>query len=153
MVNFTYMTLRENVVQAIREKILRNELTPGMRIIEQNLSKEFGVSRGPIREALRQLEEEGVVEYTRNAGCTVTDTSIQDVYELYVIRSAYEMLAVRTSVRDFSSDEISSMREILTAMEDSQHLNIQRIEELDYEFHKKIVEGVCYYNAARYFGL
>ena len=66
MSKLRYQTLRENVTKVIREKILNRELQPGMRIIEQNLSEELEVSRGPIREALRQLEQEGVVEYTRN---------------------------------------------------------------------------------------
>ena len=66
-----FQTLREKVAEEIRLKILNQELTPGMRIIEQELSDELGVSRGPIREALRQLEQEGMIEYTRNIGCSV----------------------------------------------------------------------------------
>ena len=58
MGKLAYRTLRENIVEEIREKILNQELTPGMRIVEQDISDEFGVSRGPIREALRQLEQE-----------------------------------------------------------------------------------------------
>ncbi len=73
MSKLRYQTLRENVAKVIREKILNKELKPGMRIIEQNLSDELEVSRGPIREALRQLEQEGVVEYTRNVGCSVKE--------------------------------------------------------------------------------
>lgn len=56
MARLHYRTLRENVVDAIRTKILNRELVPGMRIIEQDIATEFGISRGPVREALRQLE-------------------------------------------------------------------------------------------------
>ena len=61
MGKLTYQTLRENVVDVIRMKIFNHELAPGMRIIEQDISDELGVSRGPIREALRQLEQEGLI--------------------------------------------------------------------------------------------
>ena len=61
MAKLRYRTLRENVVDEIRMKILSREYESGMRIVEQNLSDELGVSRGPIREALRQLEQEGLV--------------------------------------------------------------------------------------------
>ena len=61
MGKLTYQTLCENVVDVIRMKIFNHELAPGMRIIEQDISDELGVSRGPIREALRQLEQEGLI--------------------------------------------------------------------------------------------
>jgi len=66
-----YRTLRENVVEAIRDKIINQELKPGERIVEMDLAEEFKTSRGPVREALRQLEHEGLIEYTRKEGCTV----------------------------------------------------------------------------------
>ncbi len=95
MGKLTFQTLREKVAEEIRLKIFNQELTPGMRIIEQELSDELGVSRGPIREALRQLEQEGMIEYARNIGCSVREITTQDVYETYLLRSNYEILAVR----------------------------------------------------------
>ena len=83
MAKLRYRTLRENVVDEIRMKILNREYEPGMRIVEQNLSDELGVSRGPIREALRQLEQEGLVEYVRNVGCSVKQVTLEDIYEIY----------------------------------------------------------------------
>ena len=65
-----YRTLRENVADEIRMKILNGDMKPGDKIIEQELASEFGISRGPVREALRQLEQEGMVEYSRNVGCS-----------------------------------------------------------------------------------
>ena len=111
-----FKTLRESVAEEIRIKILNQELTPGMRIIEQELSEELGVSRGPIREALRQLEQEGMIEYTRNVGCSVREITMQDVYETYLLRSNYEILAVRLFHADFTDEEIDKMEEVLELM-------------------------------------
>lgn len=111
-----FKTLRESVAEEIRIKILNQELTPGMRIIEQELSEELGVSRGPIREALRQLEQEGMIEYTRNVGCSVREITMQDVYETYLLRSNYEILAVRLFHADFTDEEIGRMEEVLELM-------------------------------------
>ena len=71
MSEFTFHTLRESITSAIREKILTGELQPGCKLTEQKLAEEFGSSRAPIREALRQLEQEGLIEYSRNVGCSV----------------------------------------------------------------------------------
>ena len=95
MARLHYRTLRENVVDAIRIKILDGELVPGMRIIEQDLAAKLGISRGPVREALRQLEQEGLIEYSRNVGCSVKGVSLEDVYEIYMLRAYYEILAIR----------------------------------------------------------
>lgn len=74
-----YRTLRENVADEIRMKILNGDMKPGDKIIEQELASEFGISRGPVREALRQLEQEGMVEYSRNVGCSVRHIGMDDV--------------------------------------------------------------------------
>lgn len=116
MGKLSYRTLRENVVDEIRIKILNQELAPGMRIVEQNLSDELGVSRGPIREALRQLEQEGLVEYTRNVGCSVKKITLEDIYEIYLLRSMYEVIAVRLYDGDFSDEDFARMDEILELM-------------------------------------
>ena len=90
-----YRTLRENVVDMIRAKILNHEIKPGQRIVEMDLANEFHTSRGPIREALRQLENEGIIEYTRNVGCSVRTFSFWDSYEVYLLRTSYELVSVR----------------------------------------------------------
>ena len=90
-----YQTLRESIVDAIRSKIFNHEIKSGQRIVELELAKEFHTSRGPIREALRQLENEGIIVYTRNVGCSVKELSFQDSYEVYLLRTNYEVISVR----------------------------------------------------------
>ena len=95
MSELLYKTLRESVVNAIRTKIMKRQIRPGERIVELELAQEFHTSRGPIREALRQLEIEGLVEYTRNVGCSVRRFSLMDSYEAYLLRTNYEIVSIR----------------------------------------------------------
>ena len=139
MSKLIYRTLRENVVDAIREKILKRELEPGVRIIEKELSEELGVSRGPIREALRQLEQEGIIEYTRNVGCSVKKVTIKDLYEIYLLRSTYEALAVKLGGGRMEEKDIAKMEEILARM-DNQAMGYGDISSCDHMFHKIIVD-------------
>lgn len=138
MSKLRYQTLRENVAKGIREKILNKELKPGMRIIEQNLSDELEVSRGPIREALRQLEQEGVVEYTRNVGCSVKEITIKDLYEIYLLRSTYEILAVKLCGGQFEQEDIERMEKVLEHMKDLK--NYEEVVMCDNVLHSIFVE-------------
>ena len=138
MSKLRYQTLRENVAKVIREKILNKELKPGMRIIEQNLSDELEVSRGPIREALRQLEQEGVVEYTRNVGCSVKEITIKDLYEIYLLRSTYEILAVKLCGGQFEQEDIERMEKVLENMKELK--NYEEVVMCDNVLHSIFVE-------------
>ena len=140
MGKLAFKTLRENVSEEIRLKILNQELTPGMRIIEQDLSDELGVSRGPIREALRQLAQEGMVEYTRNVGCSVREITIQDIYETYLLRSNYEMIAVRLYEAQFTDEEIARMEEALELMKNLTIENYSKIVSYGCMLHEVIIE-------------
>ena len=79
MAELIYRTLRENIADIIRKRIIYQELEPGQKIVEQDLAKEFKTSRAPIREALRQLENEGLIEYVRNAGCSVKEITLEEM--------------------------------------------------------------------------
>lgn len=135
-----YKTLRENVVDEIRMKIVRMELLPGTKIIEQNLAQEFGISRGPIREALRQLEQEGLVEYIRNAGCSVREIGIKDIYETYLLRSSLEKIAVETYQGKFDKEDLKKMKDILEEMKEIKEGDYETLTNLDIRFHRIIVE-------------
>lgn len=132
-------TLRETVACEIRTKILNQELLPGMRIVEQSLAEEFNVSRAPIREALRQLEQEGLVEYTRNAGCSVRRITLKDLYEVYLLRCQFEMMAVRLSKSPFTPEELSGMEDVLSDMQALDGSSLSSMMHLDQQFHEIII--------------
>ena len=134
-----YQTLRESVVNAIRTKIMNHQLRPGERIVELELAQEFQTSRGPIREALRQLENEGIVEYTRNVGCSVRTFSFWDSYEVYLLRTNYEAVSVRLLNGKVPEETIQKMEEILESMRKIPAEEFESVFEYDNRFHEQLV--------------
>ena len=140
MSEFTFQTLRESITSAIRHKILTGELEPGIRITEQKLAEEFGSSRAPIREALRQLEQEGLLEYSRNVGCSVKKITIEDAYEIYLLRANLEMTALRQFDCQFPEEDLAVLRGILDEMLQVAPDDLLAIVENDNRFHRVIVQ-------------
>lgn len=139
MIGLHYKTLRENIVEEIRFRIVNRELPPGAKIVEMDLAKEFETSRAPVREALRQLENEGLVEYIRNAGCSVKNISMEDVYEIYLMRSSYEILAVQIMDGKIPAKTIENMEEILDKMKALDVEHYQDVFKLDNALHAELV--------------
>ena len=139
-----YRTLRENVADEIRMKILTGDMKPGDKIVEQELASEFGISRGPVREALRQLEQEGMVEYSRNVGCSVRHVGMDDIYEIYYMRANYEMMAVRLHNGPFPQENLEKMEHILSQMKMLHKDEYRKVFELDNEFHEAILDLVSF---------
>lgn len=98
-------TLREKTVERLRESILNQFFEPGERLIERELCELTGVSRTSVREALRQLESEGLIETIPNRGPVVTSLSLADAMQIYEVREALEGLAARLFV-ERASDEL-----------------------------------------------
>lgn len=139
MSELLYKTLRESVVNAIRAKIMNHQIRPGERIVELELAQEFHTSRGPIREALRQLEIEGIVEYTRNVGCSVRNFSVKDSYEVYLLRTNYEIVSIRLLNGKVPEDTIRNMENILEHMKSIPVNEFDRVFEYDNQFHEQLV--------------
>jgi DNA-binding GntR family transcriptional regulator len=86
-------TLRAHIAERLRAAILAGDITPGSPLIETDLSTRFDVSRGPLREALRQLVEEGLLVTVPYTGTRVASLSLEDVREIYSLRTALEIFA------------------------------------------------------------
>ena len=142
MAALTYKTLAESVADAIRGKIMENRFTPGTRIVEQELADEFQTSRGPIREALRQLESEGLVVYVRNAGCSVRTLSVKETYELYMMRANYETLVVRLLHGQFPGHILARMQRALQDMRQEENAYVHRLLSIDHSFHSAILDAL-----------
>ena len=110
------LTLRERVHNYLKEEILANRYAPGSELLEVPLSEELGVSRGPIREALRSLEAEGLVEITPRRGAVVISLSKRDFLEAYQVREALEALGVRLAVPRLTEAELARLDEYIERM-------------------------------------
>ncbi len=135
----TYLPLRDVVFQTLRAAILRGDLKPGERLMELQLSAKLGVSRTPIREAIRMLEQEGLATTTPRKGAEVARITEKDVDDVLQIRGALEELAVCLSCQYITQDEIQKLLECedhfleLTGTKD-----ISSIAKADEDFHDVI---------------
>jgi DNA-binding GntR family transcriptional regulator len=102
---------------AIRRKILAGELAPGDRLIEERLTEELAISRPPLREALRLLENEGIIDHLPRRGSSVRTLTSQDVREILTIRAALERLAFETGIPVSDPGRLDSARAALVEMQ------------------------------------
>lgn len=109
----THRSLRELVADAIRERIVTGRLAPGQRLVERTLGEELGVSRVPIRDALNVLKGEGYVTAQPRRGVFVTQLSRQDIAELFDVREALEVLAVRLATEQGTDAEVRRLRRVV----------------------------------------
>ena len=126
--------------QALRHEILTGELIPGSWISQVQMARRFGLSRGPIREALRLLEREGLVESAVNKRARVSDFSVSDLEQLYAARIVNEGLAVAATVQRFSTAEIGSLEDQLDEMERHAGGDLDVWERLHRSFHSQLVQ-------------
>ncbi|MEG0371373.1 MAG: GntR family transcriptional regulator, partial [Clostridium sp.] len=134
-------SLRGKVYSKVREDILDGIYKAGENLIEMRLAEELNVSRTPVREAIRQLELEGLVESIPNKGVIVKGISSKDMKDIYKIRLLLEGLAARWSVKEISDDNIKELQETYELMEFyTNKEDIENIEKLNTQFHKIIYE-------------
>ncbi len=110
-------TLGANVTNAVRNAIIQGKLAPGEPLGQEYLANLFGVSRVPIRECLKQLASEGLVEVEPHKGAVVAHLSLDELDELYGIIWSLETLAVRAGVPRLSDEEIATMEKIVMQMD------------------------------------
>lgn len=109
-------SLVDSAAAALRRMIIGGDLMPGDRVVENQLTKEFGISRPPLREALRVLEREGLVRQVPRKGVIVTPLTLHDVYEIFSLRWEYERLALRLAMPDTDPARLARVHAALDAM-------------------------------------
>jgi DNA-binding GntR family transcriptional regulator len=127
------------VYARIAHAISENELRPGQRLVEDDLAAVLGVSRAPIRDALRALERDGLVESRPRRGKFVTSVSARDAAEVYSLRAALEGMACYLAAPNVADDQIEELIAITAEMRHySRAGDVKMLTELDTKFHEKI---------------
>ena len=109
----SYQPLREVVCETLRDAVRRGILQPGERLMEIQLAEDLGVSRTPVREAIRKLEMEGYVIMMPRRGTYVADLSIRDINEVFEIRTSLESLASGLAAERIDEDELEKLQRLL----------------------------------------
>lgn len=110
-------SLTDEIVDIIRDRILKGEYKIGEKIKENQIATEFKVSRTPIREAFKQLESEGLIDYIPNRGCFAKGFTRDDIEDIYAVRKALEIMAVEWAVNRISDAQIKALQEQSELME------------------------------------
>ena len=137
-----YLPLRDVVFQTLRQAILKGELQPGERLMEIKLAERLGVSRTPIREAIRKLELEGLVVMIPRKGAAVANITEKDTKDVLEVRRTLEMFAVEVACDRITQEQLVQLKEAAKDFEASKgSMDLIRIAETDMNFHEIIYEA------------
>lgn len=135
-------TIQDIVTNNLRKAILTGKFKQGERIVQEELAKKYGVSRMPIREALKRLEFEGIVKNKPRRGTFVYPIGLEDIEEIFTLRLIHESLAVEKALPHITKEDISELERILLEMEEIKINNetLDYYSKLNESFHNKLIE-------------
>ncbi len=134
-------TLRERIVNVLRESIIKGTLKPGERVAESDLAEKYGISRTPIREAFRQLETEGFLKVIPRRGAEVASLTEEDVREFYEVKSLLESYAAKVAAERLTERDIKRLELLNASMERfAQNGDIKGFFKTDNEFHDVFIQ-------------
>lgn len=128
----------QDIVDNVIEMIVKGEFLPGTPLREVELCQRFGISRTPVREALRLLQNNGVVEYIPRCGVQVVDLTMEDLIHITDLRISIEALSARKAAQNIKEEDIHFLREINLKFRDAD--DVHEHNRLDAEFHRYIAE-------------
>ncbi len=132
-------SLTEATVELLRERILNGSFRPGARLVEAEIARQLGISRGPVREAIAMLRAEGLVHETPRRGSFVAQLSIDDVREIYELRSALEGQAARLLCKTGTEAAFAGLRQRLKELRAPTTVDDRRqFAEVDFQLHEQL---------------
>ncbi len=135
-------SLAAAVERALAQWIFDGELTAGQRLTEQEVALRLGVSRGPVREAFRALEDLGLVQIEKNRGAFVRKIDFEEAIEIHDVYSALEELATRSAALRLTGKKIEELKALVESMDDAAEAeDLERYYALNLSFHQSLVQG------------
>jgi DNA-binding GntR family transcriptional regulator len=136
-----HLPLRDQVLAAIRKGIISGDYPPGERLTEDRLAEDFGVSRNPVREALRVVEAEGFVVILPRRGAVVASPSSATIHDIFAVRERLEPLAARLAAQRATPADVVTLRAVLEqARLATEEQDLRRVAELNSALHLQILE-------------
>lgn len=136
-----HSALWESTLDSLRLAILRGELPPGAQLVEVDLAARLGVSRGPVREALRRLELEGLVDNQPRRGAFVVGMTERDVHEIYSLRIVLETFAIELAALRSTGEGVARLRHHIEEMREGlRQARHHVIAEHDMAFHRQLID-------------
>lgn len=137
-----HLTLRERILETIRDAIIKGALKPGEKVAEPELAERFGISRTPIREAFRQLESEGYLTVIPRKGAVVAAFSQKDIEEFYAIKSILEGYAARRACENLTVKEIEKLEQINAKLSSlAEGSDIKQFFKVHNDFHDQFIRA------------
>lgn len=137
--NDEFLPLRDVVFKTLRQSIIQGDLKPGERLMEIQLAQKMGVSRTPVREAIRKLELEGLVIMTARRGAEVAPITENDLTDVLEVRKALECLAAEIACDRITQEELEELKRLIVAFKDAiMKDNLTEIAKYDVKFHESI---------------
>jgi len=134
-------TIAKQVVRAIRHQIFSGALKPNQRVVESEIAAEMGISRGPVREALAELEKEGLIITSPRKGTYVKSFELKDIEEIYTLRALLEGFAVSLALDRLREQDLVYLKDLLDRIgEMAEKKDVIEVSRLNMQFHRKIME-------------
>lgn len=134
--------IRDKVYEQLRQAIFAGRFKPGERLVERKLADVLGVSRTPVREAIRMLELEGLVSHLPRIGVVVAEINEVEVLEIYRIRAVLEGLAARMAAERINPDQLKQLEMLLQSIQDNaKHNQLDALEKSHREFNEVIYKA------------
>ena len=137
-----FKSLFDQLYEYLSNSIIEGKIKPGEKLIENDLCRQFGISRSPIRECFRVLESEGLITIVPRKGVLIKELTSQDIEEVFPVRASLESLAVKLAIPNIGQKEIGTLQDLIKKMEEALcNRDIRSFLSLNFSFHTILIKA------------